>query len=106
MPATQAVYTTATPAVGQRRYLGIDETPVVDTDGTRGMKVSTVYSGTPADKSGLHVGDVIHSVNGYLTENPGNLAWIIANVTPNNVLQMNVHSAADGQVHLIAANLP
>ncbi len=106
MPATQAVGTTATATVGQRRYLGIDETPVVDTNGTRGMKVATVYAGTPAEKSGLQIGDVIHSVNGYLTENPGNLAWIIANATPNNVLQMNVHSAAGGPVHVIAANLP
>jgi S1-C subfamily serine protease len=86
--------------------LGITEQPVVDANGKRGMKVETVYPGTPAQQAGLKVGDVIQSVNGYMTETPGNLAWIIANATPDNVLKLNVRSASDGKVHLIAANLP
>ena len=49
---------------------------------------------------------MIRSVNGYLTEQRGNLAWIIANATPNNELKINVQTAKDGQNHLITATLP
>ena len=67
-------------------YLGIDEEPVVDPDGVRGVRVSNVYPGTAAEKAGLQPGDVIHSINGYRTEHRGNLAWIIANASPDKVL--------------------
>jgi hypothetical protein len=49
---------------------------------------------------------VIHSINGYLTEQRGNLAWIIANAAPNNILKMNVRTARDGQEHTVTAQLP
>ena len=51
-----------------RRILGIDEEPVMLTDGRKGMKITNVYAGTGAEKSGLQVGDVLISANGYLTE--------------------------------------
>jgi hypothetical protein len=85
--------------------LGVDEHPVVDSDGVRGMQVSNVQPGTVAERAGLHAGDVIQSVNGYLTTDPGNLAWIIATKAPNGTLAMNVRSAADGKVHAIEARL-
>jgi S1-C subfamily serine protease len=90
----------------QRRVLGIDEEPVVLPDGKKGMKVANVYPGTAAEQAGLQVGDVLRSVNGYLTEQRGNLAWIIANATPNNTLNLNVRTARDGQNHSITATLP
>ena len=96
---------TATPAARQR-LLGIDEDPLVLPDGAKAMKVSKVFPGTAAEKAGLQAGDVIRSVNGYLTEQRGNLAWIIANATPNNELKLNVQTAKDGQNHLITATLP
>ncbi len=71
------------------RYLGIDEEPVAEAGGRKGMKVAKVYPGTAAEKAGLQAGDVIHSINGYLTEQRGNLAWIIANAAKNNVLEIN-----------------
>jgi hypothetical protein len=95
----------ATPGM-QRRYLGIDEEPMVGSDGSKAMRISNVYAGTPAEKAGLKVGDVLRSVNGYLTEQRGNLAWIIANATPNNELKLNVQTAKDGQRHQIVATLP
>jgi 5'-3' exoribonuclease 2 len=104
--APGAANAVTTQAGGQGRYLGIDEEPVVGAGGQRGMKVTKVYPGTAAEKSALQVGDVIHSINGYLTEQRGNLAWIIANATPNNVLQMNVRTVRDGQEHAITAQLP
>jgi S1-C subfamily serine protease len=91
------------PAPG--RTLGIDGEPVVDAAGVRGLKVSKAHPGTAAEKAGLHAGDVIHSVNGYLTTQGGNLAWIIANAAPDNVLKMSVRTASDGQVHTITAQL-
>jgi hypothetical protein len=90
----------------QRRYLGIDEEPMVGSDGSKAMKISNVYPGTAAEKAGIKVGDVLRSVNGYLTEQRGNLAWIIANASPNNELKLNVQTAKDGQTHQIIATLP
>jgi hypothetical protein len=101
-PATGAVATTVT----QGRYLGINEQPVTLTDGKRGMQVTAVYQGTPAERAGLQVGDTILSGNGYLTEVPGNLAWVIANAAPNNVLQMTVRKVSDGRDYVVTANLP
>jgi hypothetical protein len=85
--------------------LGVDEQPVVDSEGVRGMQVSNVHPDTVAERAGLHAGDVIHSVNGYLTTTPGNLAWIIATKAPNGTLSMNVRNAADGKVRVIGARL-
>jgi hypothetical protein len=88
------------------RYLGIDEEPVVDAAGVQGIIVTQVYPGSAAEKARLHAGDVIHSINGYLTTERGNLPWIISVATPNNVLKMNVRTASDGKVHTILADLP
>jgi hypothetical protein len=95
-----------TSTVGQRRYLGIDEQPITESNGKRAIKVGKVYPGTAAEKAGLQVGDVIQSINGYLTEVPGNLAWVIANAATDNVLKMNVRSVRDGKDHAITATLP
>jgi serine protease Do len=78
---------------------------VVDSGG-RGMQVARVYPGSAAEQAGLQVGDVIHSANGYLTQEHGNLAWIIANTAPNGELRMNVRTARDGVDHLITARVP
>ena len=90
----------------QRRLLGIDEEPVVIAGGVKAMKVGKVYPGTAAEKAGLQAGDVIRSVNGYQTEQRGNLAWVIANAMPKNELKLNVQTAKDGQTRLITATLP
>ena len=101
-PATGAV--NAVPYQG--RYLGIDEEPIVDAAGRKGMKVARVYPGTAAEKAGLQAGDVIHSINGFSTEQRGNLAWIIANAAYNNVLKINVHTVNGGREHTVTAQLP
>jgi membrane-associated protease RseP (regulator of RpoE activity) len=101
---------TAAPAVGsplvQRRLLGIDEEPVVVAGGVKAMKVGKVYPGTAAERAGLKAGDVIRSVNGYLTEQRGNLAWVIANAAPDNQLKISVQAETDGQTRLITATIP
>ena len=90
----------------QRRLLGIDEEPVVISGGVKAMKVGKVWPGTAAERAGLQAGDVIRSVNGYLTEERGNLAWVIANATPDNQLKINIQAAKDGQTRLITATIP
>jgi hypothetical protein len=87
-------------------YLGIDEEPVTDALGARGMKVTRIYPRSAAQETGLHVGDVILSINGYLTTERGNLAWIIANHASNRVLSLNVRTITDGKVHTITTHLP
>jgi hypothetical protein len=89
----------------QRRVLGIDEEPVDLADGKKGMKITKVYPGTAAEGAGLQVGDVLRSANGYLTEQRGNLAWILANATPDNTLKMKVQSAKDGKDKVVTATL-
>ncbi len=101
-PATNA----ANMRVNQGRYLGIDEEPVVDASGRKGMKVAKVYPETAAERAGLRPGDVIHSINGFFTQRRGNLAWIIANAAYNNVLNIQVHTVHDGLEHTLTAQLP
>jgi hypothetical protein len=90
----------------KKHLLGIDEDPVVGPDGRKAMKIGKVYPGTAAERAGLKAGDVIRSINGYLTEQRGNLAWIIANAAPNNELKISVQTAKDGQTHLVTTTLP
>lgn len=103
-PVTAPAFGAPNTAPVQQRLLGIDEDPVVVGDGVKAMKVAKVYPGTAAEKAGLQAGDVIRSVNGYLTEQRGNLAWIIAR-TPGNELKLTVQAAKDGQSHQITAIL-
>ena len=102
-----------TPAAGAnpnlpaaRKYLGIESEPLVDANGARRMRISKVSPGSAAEKAGLHAGDVIYSINGYLTQKHGNLEWIIVNSAPSNILKMNVRTASDGQDRTIAIQLP
>jgi membrane-associated protease RseP (regulator of RpoE activity) len=92
-------------SVPRRRLLGIDEEPLVLPDGAKAMKIGKVFPGSAAEKAGLQAGDVIRSVNGYLTEQRGNLAWVIANAAPNNQLKLSVQTARDGQTHEVVAVL-
>jgi hypothetical protein len=105
VPGPTAPASTVGAALPPGRYLGVDEQPVVDGGGA-GMQVVGIYPGSPAQQAGLQVGDVIHSANGYLTQQHGNLTWIIANAAPNGVLQLNVRSARDGANHVITARVP
>jgi PDZ domain len=85
--------------------LGIDEKGVTDSSGVRTIEVTQVHPGSPAEKAGLQVGDTIVSVNGYLTQVPGNLAWIINHHAPGGVVTMSVRKAASGQTTTVTATL-
>jgi hypothetical protein len=84
-------------------HLGINEQPVADANGT-GMRVTNIYAGSAAERAGLKVGDVIHSINGYNTQTNGNITWIIQNAAPDGTLNMNVrHAGAAKDVVIVAS---
>jgi hypothetical protein len=85
--------------------LGVDAQQVTERNGQEAMQVSKVYPGTAAERAGLKIGDTIESANGYMTQVPGNLAWIINNATPDHVLKMTVREARDGLDHTLTATL-
>ena len=38
-----------------------------------GMKITKIYPRSAAERVGLHEGDIVRSINDYLTQQPGNL---------------------------------
>jgi S1-C subfamily serine protease len=79
---------------------------VVDVRGMRGLKVATVYPGTAAEKVGLRTGDVIRSINGYRTERPDNVTWILTNAPPGTTLAITLQGTRDGAERVVKAELP
>ncbi len=96
----------STSAPKNSREFGIDEEAIVEANGVRAMKVTRVYPGTVAETAGIRRGDVIYSINGFLTEQQGNLTWILANASPNNTLKLTVRSSRQPQGHIITALVP
>ncbi len=85
--------------------IGIDAEPVADGGSTRGLKVTKVHPGKPAARSGLTTGDIIRSGNGYVTEQLGNLDWIVANAAPDKTLNLSVRTARDGEIRAVTTQL-
>lgn len=85
---------------------GIDEVPIVEPDGVRSIQVGAVYPGSLAQKAGIQPGDAIRSINHYLTIQPGDLGWIIANATPGSELTLYVRKVTDGKAHALTVRLP
>ena len=84
--------------------LGIDERKVSDATGSH-IQVARVHAGSPAERAGLQAGDTIVSANGYLTQDPGNLAWIINHHTTNGAVTLKVRQVANGQDATLTATL-
>lgn len=84
--------------------LGIDERKVSDATGSH-IQVARVYAGSPAERAGLQAGDTIVSANGFLTQDPGNLAWIINHHTTNGAVTLKVRQVANGQDATLSATL-
>ncbi len=82
--------------------LGIEAEPVAGYGSTPGLKVTRVLPGKAAERSGLAVGDVIRSANGYVTASTGNLEWIMSNTTPGKPLNLSVRALQDGSVRAVS----
>ncbi|MFI5461654.1 MAG: PDZ domain-containing protein [Isosphaerales bacterium] len=87
-----------------KRYLGIDQLQVVDGQGQRGIQIVSVHKGSVAEKAGLERGDLLLFCNGYVTQNVGDLPWIIANTT-DSTLRLHVRNVRDGLVYRITVEL-
>ena len=96
--------TPAAPSSFPLPSLGIDEEKVSDATGSH-IQVTRVHPGSPAERAGLKVGDTIVSANGYLTQEAGNLAWIINHHAPNGVVTLNIRKVANGQAATVNATL-
>ncbi len=104
-PVAAAPSASQTASATQPLALGIEAQPVLEANGQEAMRVSRVVPGTAADKAGLKAGDTIESANGYMTQDPRNMLWIINNAAPGNVLKMTVRTAKDGLDHTVTAML-
>jgi len=96
--------TPAAPSSFPLPSLGIDEEKVSDATGSH-IQVTRVHPGSPAERAGLQAGDTIVSANGYLTQAPGNLAWIINHHAPNGAVSLNIRKVANGQDATVTATL-
>jgi hypothetical protein len=84
--------------------LGIDEQGASEASG-RAIQVARVHPGSPAERAGLQAGDVILSANGFLTQEPGNLSWVINHHAQGGALNLSVRKAASGQNATVTAKL-
>ncbi len=86
--------------------LGLTTEPATPANGPRGLKLTAVRPGSAAAKAGLHTGDVIRAVNGYVTERPAHLRWILAHAVTENALKMTVSPVTDGEPQKVTLPLP
>ncbi|MGI9414669.1 MAG: Do family serine endopeptidase, partial [Hyphomicrobiales bacterium] len=80
-----------------RGWLGVQIQPVSDDiasslglDTTTGAMVAEVQGGSPAEKAGLKVGDVVLSVNGDEVKDPKDLALKISGFTPGTKVELSI----------------
>ena len=80
-----------------RGYLGVEAQPITPAmqqalhlPSANGALVASVQSGTPAERAGLHPGDVITAVDGKTVKNPRDLALDITAIKPGDTVHLRV----------------
>jgi len=94
----------------QRGMLGVTIQPVtsdlaegLELDRVAGAIVSSVEAGSPAEKAGIEVGDVVRGVNGHPVENANDLRNRISAMTPGSTVELDL--IRDGRERHVAATL-
>ncbi len=94
------------PSTDAGRILGLD-TETFDYRGRApGLKINIVVPGGLVEKAGLHLGDVIESINGYYTQKPSDLSWILEKAARDKVLKMTVRTTNDEKEHEFTIQIP
>ena len=90
----------------KRGWVGIEYVP---NEETRHMEIRVVVPGSPAEKAGLKVGDIITGVNGieYSEENEAKLNKVYKNWTPGTTIEYMVKRDGYGlTITLVLGELP
>ena len=85
--------TGATNAVARGHYLGIDEEPVIDTERRTDIKVAKVYPRHHNGAGGSSCRRLLHSINGYLTQEKRKPDLVIANALRRDPQDERAHGA-------------
>ncbi|MBI1373695.1 MAG: PDZ domain-containing protein [Phycisphaera sp.] len=76
----------------------------VGTEGhPRGVRITQVVEGSPADKAGLKVGDVIASVDGHAIESREHFAWLVAARDAGDTVKLEIDK--DGNRRTVSVTL-
>lgn len=82
--------------------LGITVEP---TSPTRGLRLARITAAQLGAESGLVLGDIIESANGYATERPTDLDWVLRRAAPDGVLKLTVRSGQAGPARVVTTRL-
>jgi len=98
----------------QRQTLGVVTTPLtqalaqqVGLRAVVGAMVTSIKPGSPADRAGLQIGDVIVRINGTIIENPNTLQKVLSDKKAGSKVQVNI--VREGREYTVAvevADLP
>jgi putative serine protease PepD len=71
----------------QHAYLGVQ---ISDTTNDTGAQISRIVSGSPADKAGLQVGDVVTAIDGKTVSTSDDLTALVATYSPGDKAKLTV----------------
>ena len=87
----------------QHAYLGVSTAPAM----SGGAEVGSVNAGSPAERAGVEVGDVVVEVDGTKVDDPTDIATAIADNKPGDRITMRVRrNGAERQLDVTLANRP
>ncbi|MFL5288393.1 MAG: S1C family serine protease [Rhodopila sp.] len=114
MPAPQASHAPSTPDLVRRGWLGVSLQPITVPDQlvvragqTSGRMVVNIATSGPADRAGVHVGDVLLSINGTSVSGQHTLRDFLAEERIGSTIEVKL--LRDGTlmtVHLVVAQQP
>jgi putative serine protease PepD len=89
----------------KRAYLGVRTAATSPSTGGTGAQIASVEPGGPASRSGLHVGDVIKTVDGKKITDPTQLSNLISSMKPGNQVDIVVERNGSSQTIQVTLGL-